>query len=130
MQLLLDTQLLLWWVNADRKLTKKTREVISHRDNRVIVSAATFWEISIKQMLGRITIDLAELRDAVVADGFDELQVAIQHTLQLTALPPRHHDPFDRLLIAQAISEGCVLVTRDRAIHEYAGVANLMLFEG
>jgi len=122
-KLLLDTHILLWWVGGDRKLPKSLREIITSPENDVCVSAATFWEIAIKLRLGRIDIDLEELRAAVGADGFVELPVQIAHTLRLSALPEHHRDPFDRLLIAQAIAEGKRLVTSDESILAYAGVA-------
>jgi PIN domain nuclease of toxin-antitoxin system len=128
MRLLLDTHVLLWWVTADRKLSAAVRELMSDGENRVFISAATFWEIAIKQTLGRIEIDLRSLRDAIAEDGFEELPVNVEHTLQLSALPLTHRDPFDRLLIAQSIAEMAVLVTRDDAVHAYAGMDRLTLF--
>ena len=123
MKLLLDTHVLLWWTTADRRLTAATRELISSADHDVAVSAATFWEIAIKIALGRITIDLRELLSSVDADGFDELPVRASDTLQLTALPSLHTDPFDRLLIAQAVAGSFHLVTHDETILRYEGVA-------
>lgn len=123
MRLLLDTHILLWWVTGDRKLSKSLRQRIISAENDVSVSAATFWEIAIKTQLGRLDIDLEELREAVHADGFSELPVQIAHTLRLEALPDHHRDPFDRLLIAQSIVEGQRLVTTDEVILAYAGVA-------
>lgn len=121
MRLLLDTHVLLLWVGADRRLSKALKSEILSAENELSVSAATFWEIAIKQRLGRIKIDLAELAAAVKADGFRELPVRIAHTERLGTLPDRHRDPFDRLLIAQSIVEGLRLVTRDAAILAYAG---------
>jgi len=89
----------------------------------VAVSAATVWEIAIKRMLGRITVDLKELISAMSADQFAELPVRFAHSLALQSLPRHHDDPFDRILIAQAIAEGRRLVTRDGEVLElYAGV--------
>lgn len=123
MKLLLDTHILLWWVAGDRKLPKALREQIASTDNDIFVSAVSFWEIAIKASLGRISIDLEELSSAVKADGFHELPVQIAHTSRLTALPDRHRDPFDRLLMAQAIAESLRLMTRDEFILAYAGTA-------
>jgi PIN domain nuclease of toxin-antitoxin system len=122
-KLLLDTHILLWWVAGDRKLPRSLRDRITSAENDVFVSAATFWEIAIKMRLGRIDIDLEELRTAVNADGFRELPVQIAHTLRLQELPEHHRDPFDRLLIAQSIADGQRLVTRDESILAYTGVA-------
>lgn len=123
MKLLLDTHILVWWVAGDRKLPKSLRDRIAAAENDVWVSAATFWELSIKLRLGRIAIDLEELRKATNADGFSELSVQIAHTLRLPTLPDHHKDPFDRLLIAQSIVDGLRLVTRDEAILAYTGLA-------
>ncbi len=123
MNLLLDTHILVWWAAGDRKLPRSLRDRILSDKNDVSVSAATFWELAIKIRLGRIDIDLEELRTAVTADGFGELPVEIAHTLRLRELPDHHRDPFDRLLIAQSIAEGRRLVTRDEAILSYTGVA-------
>ena len=129
MRLLLDTHILLWWAAADRRLAKDIRAAIASPDADVLVSAATFWELAIKQQLGRIDIDLADLRASVAADGFAELPVAIATTLRLQDLPDRHRDPFDRLLIAQAIESAAQLVTRDEQILAYAGTAGFQALE-
>jgi len=122
-RLLLDTHLLLWWVTADRRLAKQTRDLIAAAENEVVVSGASFWEIAIKIGLRRIDINLGELLAALADDSFEELPVRAKHTLQLTSLPALHNDPFDRLLIAQAITEGYRLVTRDESILAYSAVA-------
>src|SRR5687768_4162082 len=119
MRLLLDTHILLWWLTGDRKLPKRAREVIASGDNDVAVSAAAFWEIAIKKSLGRIRLDLGELESAVKSDGFVELPIRIQHARQLESLPDHHGDPFDRMLIAQAIVESRQLVTSDNAMLAY-----------
>jgi PIN domain nuclease of toxin-antitoxin system len=121
-KLLLDTHILIWWAQGDRKLSKSLRDHIASSENEVAVSAVTFWELAIKSRLGRIDLDLDELRAAVRADGFDELPVQVEHTLRLRDLPDHHQDPFDRLLIAQSIAEGQRLVTRDDNVLAYAGV--------
>ncbi len=121
--MLLDTHILLWWVAGDRKLPKSLRSHIASPENEVWVSAAAFWEIAIKLRLGRIKIDLQELRIAVDADGFRDLPVQIAHTIRLLELPDSHRDPFDRMLIAQSLVEGLRLVTGDEEILAYAGVA-------
>lgn len=123
MRLLLDTHILLWWLVADRRLPKVLRDVLASAGNDVAVSSASIWEISIKRMLGRIEVDLEELLLAVSADGFSELPLRFIHAARLGSLPRHHDDPFDRMLIAQSIAEGRRLVTRDKAILAYAGVA-------
>lgn len=123
MRLLLDTHILLWWVAGDRQLAKSSRGLIASPENEVAVSAASLWEIAIKKNLGRIVVDLEDLREAIAADGFEELAVQFVHAVRLDTLPNRHGDPFDRILIAQAIAEGRQLLTRDEAILGYADVS-------
>lgn len=130
MRLLLDTHILLWWARGDRRLTKSLTEVISSRESDVAVSAASLWEISIKRALGRIDVDMGELIESAAADGFSELPVRFGHTTILASLPRRHDDPFDRILIAQAIAEGRRLVTTDDAILGYQGVAGFGALSG
>jgi len=109
-------------MTGDRRLSKPAKQAIASGENDVAVSAAAFWEIAIKKSLGRIRIDLAELEAAVKSDGFSEIPIRFSHARQLEALPDRHRDPFDRMLIAQAIVESRQLVTRDDAILAYADV--------
>lgn len=122
MRLLLDTHVLLWWFTADRKLSREMRNIVAAEESEVAVSAATIWEIAIKRALGRIDVDLKELRDAIAADGFTELPIRFAHAEAVETLPRHHDDPFDRLLIAQAIADGRRLLTHDGEIMQYAGV--------
>lgn len=123
MRLLLDTHILLWWVKGDRRLSKALVNMVASPDNDIAVSAASIWEITIKRALGRLEVDLDELLSSMTADGFSELPLRFVHSLKLESLPPRHDDPFDRILIAQSIAEGRRLVTKDDAILAYAGLA-------
>jgi PIN domain nuclease of toxin-antitoxin system len=123
MRLLLDTHILLWWLMGDRRLPKGLAKAVGSPENDVAVSAASLWEIVIKHMLGRIDVDLDELLSSVTSDGFSELPVQFRHTLKLQSLPRHHDDPFDRILIAQSISEGRRLVTTDQSILSYEGLA-------
>ena len=123
MRLLLDTHILLWWITRDRKLSKTLAATLASSDNDIAVSAASIWEIAIKRMLGRIDVELDELIASIAADGFAELPIRFAHSQKLASLPRRHDDPFDRLLIAQAIADGRRLVTKDAAILGYAGIA-------
>lgn len=122
MRLLLDTHILLWWVMADRRLSKTLADVIASPENDVAVSAASIWEIAIKRALGRIEVDLDDLLSSMTADGFTELPLRFAHSLKLETLPRHHDDPFDRILIAQSIAEGRRLVTKDNLILAYAGL--------
>ena len=116
MRLLLDTHVLIWWDEGAR-LSKRAAEAIRAAD-QVYVSAVTGWEIAIKTALGRIETT-REVGEAAAESGFEELPLRLSHTEALRTLPPHHRDPFDRMLIAQAISEGLTLVTRDRALGDY-----------
>ncbi len=113
MKLLLDTHILLWWLEDSPSLSKKIAQIIADRKNLVFVSAATAWEISIKQALGKIEAP-DDLEAALLANGILALPIAISHALLAGQLPPHHNDPFDRLLVAQAKIEELVLVTRDQ----------------
>jgi PIN domain nuclease of toxin-antitoxin system len=123
MRLLLDTHVLLWWLRADKKLSRQTRDLIAAEDSDIAVSSATIWEIAIKRALGRMDADMKELVAAISADGFVELPIRFAHAMAVETLPRHHDDPFDRMLIVQAISDGRRLVTHDDTIlQEYAGV--------
>jgi PIN domain nuclease of toxin-antitoxin system len=121
-RLLLDTHVLLWWVTGDRQLTKPRRELIADPENQIAVSAASFWEIAIKKVMGRGQIEIDELYAAIKEDAFEEIPVRISQMLSLKDLPRFHADPFDRLLIAQSITEHRRLVTHDAGILVYSGV--------
>lgn len=118
MRLLLDTHTLLWALSDPDRLTPSTREKLSARRNQVFASAVCAWEMEIKRGLGKLTTpdDLAgELRTT----GFEELPVRVAHVHALRGLPPHHRDPFDRLLVAQALVEDLVVVTSDSIIPRY-----------
>lgn len=122
MRLLLDTHALLWWL-ADAELSAFAREAIAEPDNVVVVSAANAWEIAIKKSLGKLSApdDLAE---QIEINGFPPLPISIAHAQAAGALPRHHDDPFDRMLIAQALLEGLTVVTQDERFAAY-GVAVL-----
>jgi PIN domain nuclease of toxin-antitoxin system len=118
MTFLLDTHVLLWWLDNPRLLSRQAKKAIEDGRNRIYVSAAVAWEIAIKKSLGKLDApdDLEEMIDA---NRFNPLPVTIAHALGVLALPDHHRDPFDRLLIAQALHEGFRLVTRDEEIAKY-----------
>jgi PIN domain nuclease of toxin-antitoxin system len=116
-KLLLDTHAFLWWQADDRRLTKQARRAIS--DARIVfVSAATAWEAGIKSALGRLEYP-ETIESGVEASGFDKLPITLTHAEHAARLAPHHHDPFDRMLIAQAQVEDLTLVTNDRRIARY-----------
>ena len=125
MRLLLDTQVFLWAVTANRRLKPGTREFLARAD-AVYVSAASIWEIAIKTRLGKIEADAAILVDAIDSSGFLELPVSTLHAAAVAKLPPHHTDPFDRLLLAQAFSEPLRFVTADSVLAAYGGAIELI----
>jgi PIN domain nuclease of toxin-antitoxin system len=117
LKLLLDTHVVLWWQTDDRRLNRAARRAIADADI-VWVSAVSGWEAAIKVALRRLRLD--EPFDILIAaDDFTELPLGLRHTQRLATLPPHHADPFDRMLIAQALTEGATLVSHDRALEPY-----------
>lgn len=123
MILLADTHLLIWASAFSPTLPAKARAMLTDPANRLMFSAASIWEISIKQARGRpdFDIDPRLLRRSLLANGWDELPISSDHALATLNLPLLHKDPFDRLLLAQAISEGVTLLTSDAALAAYPG---------
>lgn len=117
MRILLDTHVLLWWMQ-DERLSDECRDAISDPMNDVVVSVVTGWELSIKSAKGKISVH-ADLWSTIVENGFDILPIQWSHALTAGLLPPLHSDPFDRMLVAQSQVEGLVLATRDRALLQY-----------
>ncbi|MGE4546127.1 MAG: type II toxin-antitoxin system VapC family toxin [Pedobacter sp.] len=115
---LLDTHVLLWWLDDSPKLGPRCKELIGDQRNEVFVSAATTWEISIKKALGKL--EAPEDIDSIVEDeGFSKLPISLYHGQLAGSLPVLHRDPFDRMLIAQAQSDGLILMTSDENIRLY-----------
>jgi PIN domain nuclease of toxin-antitoxin system len=118
MRLLLDTHVFLWAVSASPRLTPRARQAIESAE-AVHVSAASIWEVAIKARLGKIEADVDELAAAIAASGFIELPVRAAHAAAVARLPPLHQDPFDRLLVAQAVTEPLRLLTADALLARY-----------
>jgi PIN domain nuclease of toxin-antitoxin system len=116
-RLLLDTHVLLWALASPSKLPVRFRRELDAA--LVFVSAASIWEVAIKAALGKLEADPAEVLDAVEPAGFELLPVSGAHAARVATLPLLHRDPFDRLLVAQALCEPLVLVTNDRAVLPY-----------
>lgn len=116
MRLLLDTHVLIWW-DAGLGLPDTVQDAIRTAD-QVYVSAVSGWEIAIKASLGRLETT-RRVEDAVVESGFEELPVRLRHAHRLLDLPWHHRDPFDRVLVAQALDEGLILVSKDQALRAY-----------
>jgi PIN domain nuclease of toxin-antitoxin system len=110
MTLLLDTHVVLWWLDDPAILSTPARTAIANPQNDVLVSAAVAWEIAIKRALGKLTAP-SDFETAIQFSGFQPMPIT--HALMAGGLPAHHRDPFDRMLIAQALQEGCTLVSRD-----------------
>lgn len=123
MKLLLDTQILLWAAGRPDRLSAAARRLLDSPRNELLFSAASFWEISIKKTLGRedFQVEPRLLRRGLLDNGYSELPVTSQHAVSIDGLPLLHKDPFDRLLLAQALSEGITLVTGDAQLARYPG---------
>lgn len=119
MKLLLDTHALLWWLGDDDRLGPRARALIGDPGNDVLVSVASLWEIVVKVRVGKLEADVREIADAVEREGFVPLGISAAHLLTLVGLPMHHRDPFDHLLIAQAISEGAAIVSEDEHTPSY-----------
>lgn len=118
MHLLLDTHIVLWWLADDGRLSRKARELIADPGNMPVVSAATAWEVAIKQALGKLRID-GDFEVAVQEQGFILLPITVRHATETGSLPPIHRDPFDRTLVAQARVENLPLLTADPRVLRY-----------
>jgi PIN domain nuclease of toxin-antitoxin system len=118
MRLLLDTHVLLWSLAAPEELSATARERIASPENVVLASVVSAWEIEIKRALRKLEAP-EDLEEQLARVRFTELPLHIRHARALSSLPPIHRDPFDRMLVAQAITDGLTLVTRDRRIARY-----------
>lgn len=123
MKLLLDTHVLLWAAGMPEKLPDEARNLIETPANQLFFSAASLWEIAIKSGLGRsdFMVDARLLRRGLLDNGYAELPVSSEHAVAIGELPAIHKDPFDRLLIAQAMIEGITLLTADALVAHYPG---------
>jgi PIN domain nuclease of toxin-antitoxin system len=122
-KLLLDTHLLLWAASEPQRIPKSARLLIEDAANEVLFNAASLWRIAIKRSLGRrgFRVDPRVLRRALLDNGYGELAISGEHVLHVDQLSPKHKNPFDRVLIAQAIVEGISLLTNDQKLVGYPG---------
>ncbi len=123
MKLLLDTHLLLWAAGEPSRLSKEARNLINDPQNELLFSAASLWEVSIKRGLGRkdFSADPRRLRRGLLDNGYGELPIHSDHVVVLDSLPVIHRDPFDGILVAQAVAEGIELLTTDPQVAQYGG---------
>ena len=123
MKLLLDTHLLLWAAGKPGRLSADARRLMKDAGNELIFSAASLWEIVIKRGLGRddFQVDPRLFRRGLLDNGYNELPLGSEHAVAIDGLPLLHKDPFDRILIAQALVEGIILLTMDPLVAQYSG---------
>lgn len=123
MKFLLDTHLLLWIAGDTKRLSAKARKLITEPTSELFFSAASLWEIAIKRRLGRddFKVDARLLRRGLLDNGYREIPIGSEHAVAIDSLPPIHKDPFDRMLIAQAMVEGITLLTSDAVVAQYPG---------
>lgn len=123
MKLLLDTQVLLRAAGQPERLSSSARRLLANPSNDLLFSAASLWEITIKHALGRpdFRVQARVLRRGLLDNGYVEVPVTGEHAVNVASLPPIHRDPFDRLLLAQALCEGVTLVTADAQLARYDG---------
>lgn len=124
MRVLLDTHLLLWALASPSKMPAAASRMINDED--IYVSAASIWEISIKISLGKMRGDPREVIEALAPAGFRSLPITHEHAARVLVLPPIHKDPFDRMLVAQALSEPMILLTNDAALAGYGDLITVV----
>ena len=125
MRLLLDTNVLLWTLAGSPKV-QPVSQLILAPESEVFVSTASLWEIAIKTRIGKLTADLTEIRQAVAASGLLELSIRGEHVETIATLPMHHKDPFDRMIVAQAITEPMRLLSGDRQLAVYTELVHLV----
>lgn len=125
MHCLLDTHIILWWLNNDPLLSKKARSYIQNAE-QVYVSSASIWEMAIKIRLGKLDADLDVIIHSIQEQGFIELSITIAHTAHVAKLPHHHRDPFDRIMVAQAIVEPLRLLSADKLLKSYSELVELI----
>lgn len=118
MKLLLNTHTLIWWLKNDPTLFEGAKKAISNPDNLVFISAASAWEIAIKKSLGKLDAP-DDLETQIEKHNFQLLPITIAHGVAVGKLPWHHKDPFDRIIIAQAICESMTIITRDKKFNSY-----------
>lgn len=128
MRWLLDTHLLLWAAADSTRLPTDARSLLEDEANVPVFSVASIWEIAIKRSLGRedFRVDPRVLRRGLLDNGYEELPVLAHHAVAVETLPPLHRDPFDRLLVAQSLTEGLMLLTADPVVARYPAPVRLV----
>ena len=124
MDFLLDTHSFLWFINGDDQLSEKAKNAIISPAAVKYISIISLWEIAIKVSIGKLSLGMrhADLREQLVGNGFEILPITFEHTVILSGLELHHRDPFDRMIIAQALREGLTVVGKDENFARYAGL--------
>jgi len=121
-KIILDTHTFIWWVDDDQRLSAKAKKVIENMDNQCFLSLASSWEMAIKSSLGKLklTIPVKEyIPQHLAANDFKQLDITLRHVARVEALPWHHRDPFDRLLVAQAVEEKMMIVSAEASFDSY-----------
>jgi PIN domain nuclease of toxin-antitoxin system len=129
LRLLLDTHALLWWLAGDSRIESKAQDLITDPANDILVSSVSLWEIVVKVRVGKLEADIGEIVAAIDAQGFEMLDIHPKHLEELVGLPMHHKDPFDHLLIAQAVAEGLTFLSQDKHTSAYP-VAHVTCSDG
>ncbi len=119
MKFLLDTHAFLWWLADDDKLGRQARKWVEDPANDILISMVSLWEIALKVRIGKLEADTKEIANIIQRDGFTLLDMSLKHILALRELPIHHRDPFDHLLMAQAITEDATFLSEDRNAARY-----------
>jgi PIN domain nuclease of toxin-antitoxin system len=125
MRLLLDTHIFLWCIKNDRRLSKEMRSKILNA-SEVYISSASIWEATIKVKIKKLDVNVDKMVKAIVGSGFSELPITACHAAAVLDLPDIHRDPFDRILIAQAISEPLTFLTADAELKNYSKLVEVI----
>ncbi len=121
MRLLIDTHILIWFLEGNRLLSKPRRQIIANPQNDIFVSIACLWEMAVKISIGKLTLakPLADVIKQIAVEDFEILPISPEHTLQVSTLPFHHRDPFDRIIIAQSQIENLTIITDDDDFKSY-----------
>ena len=118
MKLLLDTHAALWFLADDKRMSENATRHLTDDSNRILLSAAVVWEIAIKRSLGKLVVT-EEYQSLLLGAGVQALPITLDHAAAVERLPAHHRDPFDRMLVAQALGEGAAIVSRDDVLRRY-----------
>ena len=122
MKLLMDSHVMVWWLTQPERLTREAVEALSDGTNEAYFSAASVWELALKMARGKLKLP-PNFSDLLRGEGFEPLSITVAHAEASIGLPALHTDPFDRLLLAQALAEGLVFVTHDEVLWQYPGAS-------